>query len=73
MPLEDTKDVNSFFGEQGLFLEAVLTPEEVYSRIDDIKIEDVLTEAKKAFVPEKLNLAIIGPYSDDKKFVKLLK
>lgn len=72
LALEDTKDVTSFFGDQAMFLSEILTPEEVYKRIDKVTIEEILFEAKKLFVPERLNLAIIGPFKDEEKFVKLL-
>jgi len=73
LALEDTKDVDGFFGEQELFLGKILTPEEVFKKIDKVEIKDVLTEAKKLFRPEGLNLAIIGPYEGSSRFEKLLK
>jgi predicted Zn-dependent peptidase len=73
LALEDTKDVSSFFADQAMFAKEVLTPEDVYKKVDKVSIEDVLTEAKKLFVPERLNLAIIGPFKDKEKFVQLLK
>lgn len=73
LALEDTSDVNSFFGDQELFNEKVLTPDEVFKKIDKVNIDEVLFEAKRLFVPERLNLAIIGPYESHKDFVKLLK
>jgi predicted Zn-dependent peptidase len=73
LALEDTHDVSGFFGEQHLFLEKVLTPEEIYKKVDAVSIEDIIFEAKKLFVPSRLNLAIIGPFKDEKKFVQLLK
>ncbi len=73
LALEDTKDVTSFFADQAMFVKEILTPEEIYKRVDRITIEDVLAEAKKLFVPERLNLAVIGPFKDEAKFVQLLK
>jgi predicted Zn-dependent peptidase len=73
LSLEDTKDVGSFFAEQALFLKHILTPEEIYRKIDEVSIEDILKEAKKLFVPERLNLAIIGPYDNGKKFEDIIK
>lgn len=72
LALEDTKNVNAFFGEQELFLRKTETPEGVFAKIDKVSIEDVLRVAKKLFVPEKLNLAIIGPYKSQEHFEKLL-
>jgi predicted Zn-dependent peptidase len=73
LALEDTKDVTAFFADQALFIKEILTPEEVYKKLDKVTVEDVLIEAKKLFVPSKLNLAVIGPFGDREKFVQLLK
>jgi predicted Zn-dependent peptidase len=73
LALEDTSDVSSFFGDQELFSDKVLTPEEVFKKIDSVTMEEVEFEAKRLFVPERLNLAIIGPYKDDEKFAKIVK
>jgi predicted Zn-dependent peptidase len=73
LALEDTRDVSGFYGEQHLFLEKVLTPEEIYKKVEAVTIDDIIFEAKKLFVPSRLNLAIIGPFKDRKKFVQLLK
>lgn len=73
LALEDTSDVSGFFGDQELFSEKVLTPEEVFKLVDNVTMDEVNFEAKRLFVPERLNLAIIGPYENDEKFKKLLK
>jgi len=73
LALEDTHDVSGFFGEQHLFLDKVLTPEEIYKKVDAVTIKDIIFEAKKLFVPERLNLAIIGPFKSEEKFIKLLQ
>ncbi len=72
LALEDTSDVSSFFGDQELFSEKVLTPEEVFEKIDAVTMDDVNAEARRLFVPERLNLAIIGPYENDDKFKKII-
>lgn len=71
--LEDTKEVGTFFGEQELFLDKINKPEEVFRLIDKVRLEDVVFEAKRLFVPERLNLALIGPYKNSDRFEKLLK
>jgi predicted Zn-dependent peptidase len=73
LAMEDTNVVNSFFAEPVLFQQKVLTPEEINQKIDTVRLDDIYFEAKRLFVPERLNLAIIGPYQDKEKFVKLLK
>lgn len=71
LSLEDTGAVNSFFGESMLFLNKALTPDEIIKKIDAVTLEDIDKEAKRLFNPEKLNLAIIGPFKDRKKFIQL--
>lgn len=71
LALEDTSDVSSFFGDQELFCQKVLTPEEVFKLIDKVTLDEVNYEAKRLFVPERLNLAIIGPYENDEEFRKI--
>lgn len=72
LSLEDTGSVNSFFGFRELLLGKIETPEDAYKGIDKVTIDDVLRVAKEFFVPERLNLAIIGPYKDQKRFEKLV-
>jgi predicted Zn-dependent peptidase len=73
LSLEDTKDINYFFADQELYLSKIETPEDIFRGIDKVTIEEVIAEAKKVFRPEKLNLALIGPYEDPERFEKLIK
>lgn len=73
LSLEDTKNVNSLFGVKELILDKVETPEEIFAGIDKVTKSDLIRLAKELFVPERLNLAIIGPYKSQIKFEKLLK
>jgi predicted Zn-dependent peptidase len=73
LQLEDSDAVNDFFSEQILFDSEVLTPEKLFAKIDAITIDEVYKEAEKVFDSSKTNLAVIGPYKTDSKFVKLLK
>lgn len=72
LSLEDTRGVNSFFGYEKLILNKTRTPEEVYDKVNKVSVEDVYASARKIFTPQKANLAIIGPYKSENKFVKLL-
>ena len=72
LSLEDTRTVSSFFGGEELMLNKVRTPEEVYKKLDKIKIEDIYEAAEKIFDNKRANLAIIGPYKDEVQFEKLL-
>ena len=72
LALEDTKDVNSFFTEQALFVKEIVTPEEAYKKVDEVSIKDVIFEANRLFKKEKMYLAVIGPYKNKDKFVKII-
>jgi len=70
----ETSDVQaSFYGIQELLKKEILTPEEIYQRIDKVSQLDIMKVAKDIFQPQKLNLALIGPFKDKTKFQKLLK
>ncbi len=73
LSLENTNAVNMFFGEQELLLGKVETPEDIFKGIDKVTISECVRVAKELFKPEKLNLAIIGPYTSKIKFEKILK
>lgn len=72
LSLEDTKAVNAFFGLRELLMGKLETPDDVYDGIDSVTIGDVLRVAKKFFVPQRLNLAITGPFKKSSRFEKLV-
>ena len=72
LALEDTKNVSSFFSDQALFMDEILTPEEIFKKVDGVSLDEVNYEASRLFVPSRLNLAVIGNYNDKGKFEKLL-
>jgi len=71
--LEDTKDAGNFFAEQELLKGYINTPEEVYKKVDAVKVEDVYALAKELFTPQRLNFSLIGPFAGAKQFEKLIK
>lgn len=48
------------------------SPQQEIEKIKKVTVSDIKEIAKKIFVDEKLNLAIIGPYKDKERFEKLL-
>lgn len=70
--LEPSEAQASFYAEQELFEKRILTPNEIFKKIDDVKQKDILRLAKEIFRPEKLNLAIIGPFKNKEKFESIL-
>jgi predicted Zn-dependent peptidase len=73
LALEDTSAVGEYFAFQELFGNETITPEELFKRIDKVTLDEVYAEAKRLFSPKRLNLGIIGPFTEMAKFEKLLK
>lgn len=71
--LESSDAVASFFADQLLLKNEILTPEEKLDKIIKVKSEDLHLVANEIFKPEKINLALIGPFEDSKKFENLLE
>lgn len=73
MGFEASDDVAMFFIDQEMHKEKILTPKEVFEKIDAVTAEDVLRVAQDIFKKEKLNLAIVGPHKNNKKIAKLME
>lgn len=72
LSIETSDEMASFYGFQEILKNEIMKPEEVIKKIRAVTANDVLAVAKDIFRPEKLNLAIIGPYKDKKQFANLL-
>lgn len=75
LSLDSSDSQASFYTAQELLEQKILTPEERFAKIDEVSAEDVKKVAEDIFLPEKLNLAILGPLEENKKesLKKLLK
>ncbi|MFA6376623.1 MAG: pitrilysin family protein, partial [Candidatus Paceibacterota bacterium] len=71
--LESSHSKGIFYAEQELLEDKVLEPEEIYEKIKNVTIQDIQEVANEIFKPEKLNLAVIGPYNDKSRFQKLIE
>lgn len=71
--LETPDALASFFAGQELLEGKIELLDELFKKIDKVSKSDILKVAREIFRPEKLNLAIIGPFKDKKRFEKLLK
>jgi len=71
--LESSDEQASFFASQELLTNEILTLEEKLGKINKVTVNDIQRVAKDIFRPENLNLALIGPFKDKKRFDKLLK
>jgi predicted Zn-dependent peptidase len=73
MGLESSSSVASFLVGQEVSNGKILTPAEIFRKIDKVSAEDILRVAKDIFVNEKLNLALIGPHKKSKELEAVLK
>lgn len=70
--LESSDALASFFGAQELLEKKMLTPSEIYAKLDKVSSNDVLKTARDIFRPQRLNLALIGPFENKNRFNKIL-
>ena len=71
LELEDTRAVAVFYGSSWILEKELENPSEVISKVDRVKLSDVIRVAKE-FLSGPLNLAIIGDYQDHNRFKNLL-
>ena len=70
--MEDTRNVGLWLGSQRLMREHVLTPDDIVARIDAVTTEDLQLAAREMIVPERLNIAIVGPFRAAGRFQRLI-
>jgi predicted Zn-dependent peptidase len=73
MGLEDSRAVAGWIGSQELLFEEILTPDQVMEEIDQVTSEQVQELAIELMKPERLSLAVIGPFPDEDRFRRLLE
>ncbi|MBI2952907.1 MAG: insulinase family protein [Chloroflexi bacterium] len=71
--LEDTRAVASWLGGQELLLGRIYTLDEVVKIIDSITDIDIKRVAKDVFAKGRVNLAVVGPFAKEERFLKLVK
>ncbi|MCP6726856.1 MAG: insulinase family protein [Patescibacteria group bacterium] len=73
LTLESSNEQTMFYGLQEILQKDIYLPEKIYDKIDVVSRKDIKALAKELFVPEKINLAVLGPFQDTKKLRKLLR
>lgn len=71
--LEDSLSVTEFLADQALLWGSIDQPEQIVDEYMKVTADDIIKVARELFVTEKLNLAVVGPYKEEEKFLKLLK
>ncbi len=70
--LESSNSLASFYGFQEVLRRPIRKPEDVVAELRAVTSKDVQEIAKDIFTENKLNLAVVGPFHDSKKFSALL-
>jgi predicted Zn-dependent peptidase len=72
LALESSHHVATRYAGQTLLEDKIRRPKETLALIDKVTANDVQRIAKDIFKPEKLNLAVIGPYRSQARLNKIL-
>lgn len=70
--LEDSQSVVQYLASQSLYYDKIKQPEENVAEIEKITVNEIKELAKEIFAVNKRNLAIIGPFKDQKIFEKII-
>jgi len=73
LSIEGSDGLASWLALQEILKKEILTPKEIFGKIEAVKAEDLARVANDIFQPKNLNLALIGPFKEKEKFEKLLK
>ncbi len=73
LDLEDSMSIAQYYGNLELINKPLISPKEKLKKIMAVKASEVKSVAQKIFDFNKANLAIIGPFKDEIRFLKLLK
>jgi predicted Zn-dependent peptidase len=68
LELESSDAWANFYGGQEVQRKKIERPEDVEKRIRKVTAKDIQTVAREIFVTKNLNLALIGPFEDEKAF-----
>ena len=73
LSMDDSEAVSSWFGSNALFDKIIKTPQKKIEEIEKVTPDQIQKLSQKLFVKEKINLALISPFKDNKRFLRLLK
>ena len=73
LSLESTDDIANFYGGQELLKRKIRGAEEKAKEIRKVTASQIQTLAQNIFTDKKLNLALIGPFTAQTQFSKILK
>jgi predicted Zn-dependent peptidase len=73
LQMEDSFSVAAWYGHQEALSPEVLTVDEVVEAVEAVTAADIQRVAQDLFLGEKLNLAVVGPFEEEKGFRELLE
>lgn len=71
--LETSDELSEFYGFQEILRKELRTPEELIKSMRRVTALDIKRVAKKIFVTEHLNLAVVGPRKEEGRFRSILR
>ncbi|MBI5153119.1 MAG: insulinase family protein [Parcubacteria group bacterium] len=72
LSIETSDALASFYGGQEIATKTIHDPEEVFRQVDAVTAKDIMDIANDIFKDQHLNLALIGPITEDHSFEKIL-
>jgi len=73
LTLESSDDIANFYGGQELLKRELKNAEDKAREVRKVTAKQIQDLAEEIFQNKKLNLALIGPFKDKNKFLKILK
>jgi predicted Zn-dependent peptidase len=73
LQMEDSFSVTAWVGRQEVLSPKVLTVDEVIEATEAVTATDIQRVAQYLFLGERLNLAVVGPFEEEKGFRELLE
>ena len=73
LSLESSDDIANFYGGQELLKKKIVLAEEKAKELRKVTARDIKDMANRIFTNKNLNLALIGPFKEEKNFLKSLK
>ena len=70
LQMENSSAQAEWYGNDELFLDSVRTPEEFVAKLAKVTLADVKAVAKDVLDEKKMRLAVIGPYKNEKDFLR---
>lgn len=70
--LESSDSIAEYYGMQEILGRPLALPEEAAKKVRVVSDEEVREAARALFVNEGLNLAIVGPFTEEKEFIDVL-